>query len=1377
MALLLTETSYAATLTLTDGWQVQSSEKVRATGEVLSTAKADVSGWYAATVPSTLMGILTANGIEPEALTAADYQRIDKHQFDASWWYRTTFNLDDLKVESKGFNLNTQNSKKRVLLSFDGISYRANIWLNGHLVADKDAVAGTYRQFTLDVTPYVGEKNVLAVEVFRAQPGEPNIGFVDWNPRPADESMGIFREVKVKTCGNVSLSHSAVRSRVNKDTWQEAWLTIDTELTNWTDEEIHGVVRGTIEGRSFSAPVTLAPRERRIVCLAKEEKMEHPRLWWCHTMGSPELYDLKVDFAEDKTVSDGELIRFGIREVGSYLTPEGHRGFTLNGRKVLVRGAGWTDDIYLRDTHERNRQQLEYVRDMNMNTVRLEGFWGTSHSIYDICDELGLLVLVGWSCHWEWEDYLGAPCDPDHGGITSAENIALIGQSFEDQVMWLRRHPCIIAWYVGSDRLPVPELEQRYRKTLEACDDRPYVTSAKGLTSKISGPSGMKMEGPYDYVSPQYWYDTQAPGSAFGFNTETGIGAQLPVKESLQRMLGDRLFPIDERWNILCTASSSEMNTLDKLTEVITARFGETGTIDEYLKRADLLSYESTKAMFEAFRVGVPRATGIIQWMLNSARPSIYWQLYDYYLQPNAAYYAVKRANQPVQLIYDYQRRAVFAVNETLQPVTVKAAMRLVAGTADTQKETTLTVGAGEVVKAFDVADLLSPDAFLFLKTTDTAGRDIAFNDYFLPAGRDTYDWQKTNWVTTPISRYASYRALNSLKSPSCQLTVALNTQNLTLKTQNSKLNTQNSKLNTQHYELTVSNPSSEVAFFLRLVAKDANDNLVCPAYWTDNYLTLAPGESRTVGCDIPTAAPAGVHFEISGSGNMANYDVLPLPQKVEKQKGEPFVIEEGVEILAPASLHNEAELLRQYIKECSKTDMPITARRMKRGRYIELAVSPAVKQPEGYALTVKKNGVTIQGGSAAGVFYGIQTLRKAVSEGPVMNPVVITDAPRFAWRGMHLDCSRHFFTVEFVKKYIDLLALHNMNVFHWHLTDDQGWRIEIKRWPKLITVGSQRSGTIIGTNSDIDDHIPYGGYYTQEEAREIVAYAKARHITVVPEIDMPGHMLAALASYPELGCTGGPYQVGHNWGVYKDVLCVGNERVYQFVEDVLTEIMDIFPSEVIHVGGDETPTERWEQCARCQSLGLPKEQIQGRFTRRVFDFLTAHNRRALGWDEILGGCPQNAMIMSWRGTEPGAEAASEGHDVVMAPTSHCYFDYQQVEDALFEPSRCGGYIPVEKVYSLNPVPDSLQEEAKHHILGVQANLWAEYLVNEEVAEYQALPRMSALAEVQWTQPEKKDYADFRQRLTRLTRLFDRYGYVYAKHLWPERQIPSRWQF
>ena len=828
-------------------WLVQSSEKVSVGGEVLSTPAAKTEGWIKAKVPSTIMGVLTDNDIEKEALTANDYANIDKTRFEKSWWYRTTFEMPELK------------EGEHVLLDFDGICYRANVWLNGQQIANSQEMAGSFRQFEFDVTKTITQENVLAVEVFRAQPGEPNIGFVDWNPRPADESMGIYREVRVKTCGNVAVSHSAVRSKVNTETLDEAWLTVVTELKNLSDQPVEGEVKGTADGQAFSCPVTLAAGEKRYLTLPTEIHIDHPRLWWCHNMGKPELCDLHLEFVENDKVSDSEDVKFGIREVKSYLTDEGYRGFTLNGKKVLLRGAGWTDDIYLRDTPESNRLQLEYVRDMNMNTVRLEGFWGTSQSLYDLCDELGLLILVGWSCHWEWESYLGSPTEEPYGGIISPENIALVAQSFEDQVMWLRYHPSIIGWFVGSDRIPKPELEKQYQQFLSQEDDRDYIISAKNLESEISGWSGTKMEGPYEYVGPSYWYLPEAPGGAFGFNTETGIGAQLPVKESLQKMLGQQLFPIDSRWNILCTASSSEMNTLGKLNEVIQQRFGEAKDIDEYLYRADMLNYESTKAMFESFRVRWPHTTGIVQWMLNSARPSIYWQLYDYYQQPNAAYYGVKKGNAPVQLIYDYYTKAVYAVNESMEPVSFKASMKLLKGEQATDKSmirpplTPPTLGEkellqmlpGAVVKVFDVDTKDAAAAFLLLKLTDEKGAEIAGNEYFIVAEKDTYDWAKTNWVHTPIIKYGSYAMLDNLCTKSCELSVKPLSEGL--------------------YEATVSNPSDKVAFMVRLKAKDQNGELICPAYWSDNYLTLAPGESRTVTCRMPSmAADTTVNIQLS---------------------------------------------------------------------------------------------------------------------------------------------------------------------------------------------------------------------------------------------------------------------------------------------------------------------------------------------------------------------------------------------------------------------------------------------------------------------------------------------------------------------------------
>lgn len=787
--------------------------------------------WIPAQVPSTVMGVLTANGIEPEALTAEDYARIDKQQFEKSWTYRATFSLPDLK------------EGEHALLDFDGICYRANVWLNGQQIAYSQQMVGSFRQFEYDVTKQIANDNELIVELFRALPGEPNIGFADWNPRPADESMGIYREVRVKTCDNVAISHSAVRSRVNTETLKEAWLTVATELKNLSNEPVTGTLQGTADGHPFSCDVTLNAGESRRFTLPEEIHIDNPRLWWCHNMGKPELCNLHVEFVENNKVSDSEDVRFGIREIHSYLTKEGYRGFILNGKKVLLRGAGWTDDIYLRDTPESNRLQLEYVRDMNMNTVRLEGFWGTSQNLYDLCDEMGLFILVGWSCHWEWEDYLGSHCEEPYGGILSQEQIDIVARSFEDQVMWLRYHPSIIGWFVGSDMLPKPELEQQYQAFLSQEDDRDYLISAKDQKSEISGPSGTKMAGPYEYVGPSYWYLPEAPGGGFGFNTETGIGAQLPVKESLEKMIGKQLWPIDDRWNPFCTVSAADMNSLKQLNEVIHYRFGDAKDIDEYLYRADMLNYESTKAMFESFRAHWPHTTGIIQWMLNGARPGIYWQLYDYYKQPNAAYYGVKKGNAPVQLIYDYYAKAVYAVNESLQPANVKASMKLLKDGQTTEDSQQVEIASGTVIKVFDINTTGAPAAFLFLKLTDGNGNEVTNNEYFLPSDNDSYDWAKTTWVNTPITQYASYAMLDSLCTRECELSVKPSAEGV--------------------YEATVSNPSDKVAFMIRLTAKDQNGQLICPAYWSDNYFSLAPGESRTVTCKMPSL-PKDVQVSIT---------------------------------------------------------------------------------------------------------------------------------------------------------------------------------------------------------------------------------------------------------------------------------------------------------------------------------------------------------------------------------------------------------------------------------------------------------------------------------------------------------------------------------
>ena len=517
-----------------------------------------------------------------------------------------------------------------------------------------------------------------------------------------------------------------------------------------------------------------------------------------------------------------------------------------------------------------------------------------------------------------------------------------------------------------------------------------------------------------------------------------------------------------------------------------------------------------------------------------------------------------------------------------------------------------------------------------------------------------------------------------------------------------------------------------------------------------------------------------------------ANYNVVPLPKSVVMAKGLPFNLTNATTIVYEGTnpeMKRNARFLSEYIQQASGIKTTVLDKRDKKAAAIVLTIDPKVTGAEAYRLSVNNKQVTIAASTPAGVFYGIQTLRKSLpvqttGEAITLPAVTVADAPRFGYRGMMLDCARHFFPLSFVKKFIDILAMHNMNVFHWHLTEDQGWRLEIKSHPELTTKSSMRSGTVIGHNATVDDSIPHGGFYTQQEAREIVEYARQRHITVIPEIDMPGHMLAALAAYPELGCTGGPYEVGHRWGVYKDVLCLGKESTYKFVQDVIDEVVEIFPAKYFHIGGDESPTVMWEKCPKCLQKAKDEntdiKHLQQYFTNRVEKYLNGKGKSIIGWDEILEGkINQSATIMSWRGVEPGLKAAKQGHDVIMTPSSHVYFDHYQAKDTKHEPDAIGGCSPVEKVYSYEPLPDTLSAEAKSRIKGVQANLWTEYIPFTTQAEYMVLPRMAALAEVQWTPVAKKNFDDFSKRALRLSDLYDRYGYQYARHLWKEKAIPT----
>ena len=523
-----------------------------------------------------------------------------------------------------------------------------------------------------------------------------------------------------------------------------------------------------------------------------------------------------------------------------------------------------------------------------------------------------------------------------------------------------------------------------------------------------------------------------------------------------------------------------------------------------------------------------------------------------------------------------------------------------------------------------------------------------------------------------------------------------------------------------------------------------------------------------------------------------ANYEVIPLPQSITLSNSDnQFVLHSGTLISYTSGnedMARNAQFLQTYLTDQLGYTLRIEPGIASEGIVLKLNEGQA---SEGYTITVDADRVLVEATSPAGIFYGIQTIRKAVpvEMGAVVGfPAgVITDAPRFAYRGAHLDVCRHFFSVDSVKTYIDMLVLHNMNKFHWHLTEDQGWRMEIKQFPKLTEIGSVRNGTMIRKDWNSNDSIQYGGFYTQEECREIVKYAADRYITVIPEIDMPGHMVAAVTAYPELGCTGGPYEVRTIWGVSEELLCAGNEKVYDFVDKVLDEVMDVFPSKDIHIGGDECPKTEWEKCPKCQSkikaLGLKKDdrftaeqKLQAYFTKHVDEYLTKHGRNAIGWDEILeGGVSENATVMSWRGESGGIEAARLKHRVIMTPNTYCYFDYYQSKDCDNEPFAIGGFLPIKHVYDYEPLPANLTPEEQSYIWGVQCNVWTEYIPTFSHVQYMMLPRGAALSEVQWSLPEAKDYEKFKnERLPRLIKIYELYGYNYSRRIYIDADEPSK---
>jgi exo-1,4-beta-D-glucosaminidase len=825
-----------AKLLLREGWSIQSSAQVPEKGEVLSKSGFQPKGWYRASVPSTVLAALVRGnvyadpyfGMNLRSISGTTYpigdnfsriQMPPESPFRSSWWYRTEFKIP---ADYLG---------KTIWLHFDGINFRANLWLNGRQIATAEKMAGAWRLFEFDVTDLArpGEVNCLAVEVFPPLPNDLAITFVDWNPLPADKDMGLWRDVYLSTSGPVALRFPQVITHLDLPSLEKAHLTVTAELHNATGGAVKGNLVGQIEGLQFSQLVELAANESRVVAFTPDKfpqlNLSSPRLWWPAQLGPQNLYTLDIRFESDGKVSDQQNIRFGIREITSELDAQDHRVFKINGKNILIRGAGWSFDMFLTSSPKKLEAQLKYTKDMNLNTIRLEGKL-EEETFFNLCDEYGILVQAGWCCcdHWErWQNW------KDEDYVISAE-------SLKDQIRRLRSHPSLFDWLNGSDNPPPSKVEETYIKILKDYNwPNPYQSSATARTTSVTGKTGLKMTGPYEYVSPSYWYLDKTRGGAHGYNTETSPGPAVPPVESLRLMLPeDHLWPINSYWDF--HAGGGAFRNLKVFTEALNTRYGTATSLEDYAEKAQVQAYEGHRAMFEAFGRNKYTSTGVIQWMLTNAWPSMIWHLYDYYLRPGGSYFGAKKACEPLHIQYSLDDQSVVVVNSYYQPFKALKATAKVYNLDMTEKfakDQTLDVPPDSSNRLFVIPELqgLTTTYFLKLALEDSAGKLISSNFYWLSTKPDVSDWDASVWYYTPTKSFSDLTALQSL--PKVDLNVASNTE-------------RHGADSVTH--VIVENPTPHLAFFVHLkVTKGQGGEEVLPVLWQDNYFPLMPGEKREI--------------------------------------------------------------------------------------------------------------------------------------------------------------------------------------------------------------------------------------------------------------------------------------------------------------------------------------------------------------------------------------------------------------------------------------------------------------------------------------------------------------------------------------------------
>jgi exo-1,4-beta-D-glucosaminidase len=817
-------------------WQIQSSCEAKASGAEISAAGFDAKGWHHSDIPSTVVGALVTDKTYPDPDYGTNlrsfpgfnddpqhfFSNLDMPKgspFRCSWWFRTEF-TPPADAEHKTHWLN-----------FLGINYRANVWLNGEKIADANDVAGTFATFEFNVTRVLrpGATNALAVEV--SAPGKNDLGitWVDWNPTPPDKDMGLWKEVFLRSSGDVSLRNLFVTSRLDSD-YKNAALTISADLRNAANHAVNGVLRAEVDGKQVSQQVSLNAGEARTVSFAPEQyaqlKLENAKLWWPYTMGEPNLYTAKVSFEIGKETSDAASVSFGVREVTSELTDKGYRLFKINGRKMLIRGAAWAPDILLRWSSKRLHADLNYVRDMGLNTIRLEGRIDREE-FFEKTDRLGILVMPGWTCCDAWEKWSN----------WKEEQHKIAAESLRSQIRILRNHPSVFVWLYGSDGPPPANVEKMYLGILKDLNwPNPSISSASATSTTVTGQSGVKMTGPYEYVPPVYWLADRKAGGAYGYNTETSPGPAIPPRESLERFIPkDHLWPIDDVWNF--HAGGERFTTINVFTDGLNRRYGTATSLDDYERKAQAVTYDGQRAMFEAYGRNKYAATGVIQWMLDNSWPSLIWHLYDYYLVPAGGYFGTKKAMEPIHVQYSYDDNSVAVVNSTyeaLQGVKVSAKLYNVDAKEKAAREGTMNVAPDSSTKAFDLpkVDDLTKTYFLRLLLHDSAGKLLSDNFYWLSTKPDVLDWKhKKDTVYTPQAEFGDLTGLNTLPRTKLDVTSA-----------NEAIGGKAGA------RVTVRNSTANIAFMvhLRMTRGKGGEDLT-PIFWSDNYFSLLPGEQKEV--------------------------------------------------------------------------------------------------------------------------------------------------------------------------------------------------------------------------------------------------------------------------------------------------------------------------------------------------------------------------------------------------------------------------------------------------------------------------------------------------------------------------------------------------